>query len=83
MTKPDEEKESRDKESDKEPKLSKETLADLDPSVDAEAARWAVANCHLVRERFTVADLATFIGAWTPEDVDAVLEEAAALGAGL
>jgi glycerol-1-phosphate dehydrogenase [NAD(P)+] len=58
-------------------------FADLDPAVDAETARWAIANCHLVRDRFTVADLACFVGAWSSSDVDAVLTEAAALGAGL
>ena len=54
-------------------------FADLDPPVDDATARWAVANCHLMRDRFTVADLAYFLGAWTDDDVDAVLAEAAAL----
>jgi glycerol-1-phosphate dehydrogenase [NAD(P)+] len=58
-------------------------FAELDPAIDAETARWAVANCHLMRDRFTVADLACFTGAWGAEDVDAVLAEAAELGAGL
>lgn len=58
-------------------------FAELDPAIDAETARWAIANCHLMRDRFTVADLACFSGAWEEEDVDAVLAEAAALGAGL
>jgi glycerol-1-phosphate dehydrogenase [NAD(P)+] len=51
--------------------------------VDAANARWALANCHLMRDRFTVADLAFFLGAWEPADVDALLEDAARLGAGL
>jgi glycerol-1-phosphate dehydrogenase [NAD(P)+] len=55
----------------------------LDPAVDAATARWAVANCHLMRDRFTIADLATFTGNWSEEDVDAVLADAADLGAGL
>jgi glycerol-1-phosphate dehydrogenase [NAD(P)+] len=58
-------------------------FSQLDPAVDAETARWAVANCHLMRDRFTVADLAFFAGAWEAEDVEAVLREAAELGAGL
>jgi glycerol-1-phosphate dehydrogenase [NAD(P)+] len=58
-------------------------FSDLDPSIDAETARWALANCHLMRDRFTVADLACFTGVWEEQDVDAVLAEAAALGAGL
>jgi glycerol-1-phosphate dehydrogenase [NAD(P)+] len=55
----------------------------LDPPVDPATARWAVANCHLMRDRFTVADLAWFLGAWTDADVDAVLAEASTLDAGL
>lgn len=58
-------------------------FAELDPAVDAETARWAVANCHLMRNRFTVADLAFFAGAWEDGDVERVLAEAAELGAGL
>jgi glycerol-1-phosphate dehydrogenase [NAD(P)+] len=58
-------------------------FAELDPAVDAQTARWAIANCHLMRDRFTIADLACFTGAWEESDVDRVLAEAAALGAGL
>lgn len=58
-------------------------FADLEPAVDPATARWALSNCHLMRDRFTVADLACFAGAWGAEDVDAVLAEAADLGAGL
>ena len=46
-------------------------------------ARWALANCHLMRDRFTVADLAFLMGIWEPADVDSLLLDAAALGAGL
>lgn len=55
----------------------------LDPPVDPEVARWAVASCHLMRDRFSVVDLAFFGGHWTTDDVDAVLERADELGAGL
>lgn len=58
-------------------------FSELSPGVDAATARWAVANCHLMRDRFTVADLACFSGCWEEQDVDAVLAEATALGAGL
>ncbi len=58
-------------------------FSQLDPPVDPDTARWAVANCHLMRDRFTVADLAWFLGAWTDADVDAVLAEASTLDAGL
>jgi glycerol-1-phosphate dehydrogenase [NAD(P)+] len=46
-------------------------------------ARWAVAHGHLMRDRFTVADLAFFMGIWEDADVDALLVAAARLGAGL
>ena len=55
----------------------------LDPPAPPELARWALANCHLMRDRFTVADLAFFFGAWEVGDVDIVLEEAATIGGGL
>jgi glycerol-1-phosphate dehydrogenase [NAD(P)+] len=58
-------------------------FSELDPTVDAETARWALANCHLMRDRFTIADLANFAGVWEDDDVDAVLADAKALGAGL
>jgi glycerol-1-phosphate dehydrogenase [NAD(P)+] len=58
-------------------------FSELDPAVDAETARWAVANCHLMQDRFTVADLACFTGAWEDADVEQVLADAAELGAGL
>jgi glycerol-1-phosphate dehydrogenase [NAD(P)+] len=45
--------------------------------------RWALAHGHLMRDRFTVADLAFFMGIWEPADVDALLVAAARLGAGL
>jgi glycerol-1-phosphate dehydrogenase [NAD(P)+] len=46
-------------------------------------ARWALAHGHLMRDRFTVADLAYFMGIWDAPDVDALLIGAARLGAGL
>jgi glycerol-1-phosphate dehydrogenase [NAD(P)+] len=56
------------------------TFAELPEPVDAATARWAVANCALQRRRFGVADLAALIGAWTDDDIDAVLARAAAAG---
>jgi glycerol-1-phosphate dehydrogenase [NAD(P)+] len=56
-------------------------LGDL--GIAAADARWAIANCHLMRDRFTVADLAFLLGMWEAADVDALLDEAARLGAGL
>lgn len=56
---------------------------ELTPAVDPITARWALANCHLMRDRFTVVDLAFFAGIWNDAFVDRILDEAAALGAGL
>jgi glycerol-1-phosphate dehydrogenase [NAD(P)+] len=57
-------------------------MAQLDPPVDAQTTRWALANCHLMRDRFTVVDLACLLGVWQPADVDAVLAEAGIAGPG-
>lgn len=58
------------------------TFEDLDPGVDARLARWAVTNCALMRNRFTVVDLLTFLGWWTELDVDEVLDRARVAVAG-
>jgi glycerol-1-phosphate dehydrogenase [NAD(P)+] len=51
--------------------------------IEAADARWAIANCHLMRDRFTVADLAFLLGIWDEPDVEALLADAARLGSGL
>jgi glycerol-1-phosphate dehydrogenase [NAD(P)+] len=56
---------------------------DLDPPVDEATARWALRSCHLMRNRFTVADLAFLTGAWDDAFVERILGQAAELGAGL
>lgn len=58
-------------------------FSDLNPPIDRATARWAVASCHLMRNRFTVADLAFLTGNWTDNDIDVVLDRAADLGGGL
>jgi glycerol-1-phosphate dehydrogenase [NAD(P)+] len=58
-------------------------FSQLDPPPDPEIARWALANCHLMRDRFSIADLAFLLGLWDDDDVTDVLAEARALGAGL
>ena len=58
-------------------------FSELDPPVTGDLARWALASCHLMRDRFTVADLAFLSGAWSEDDVDAALTEAASVGGGL
>jgi glycerol-1-phosphate dehydrogenase [NAD(P)+] len=51
--------------------------------IDEATARWALAKCHLMRDRFTVADLAFLMGLWEPADIDLLLSDASELGAGL
>jgi glycerol-1-phosphate dehydrogenase [NAD(P)+] len=51
--------------------------------VDAATARWALSACHLMRDRFTIADLAFLLGIWEADDVEAVVAAADALGVGL
>jgi glycerol-1-phosphate dehydrogenase [NAD(P)+] len=48
-----------------------------------DVVEWALASSHLMRERFTVADLAFFMGMWETSDVHQLLIDAARLGAGL
>jgi glycerol-1-phosphate dehydrogenase [NAD(P)+] len=55
----------------------------LKPPVEPELVRWALENCHLMRDRFTVADLAFLLGIWTQAHVRDLLAEAAELGGGL
>ncbi len=40
----------------------------LSPAPSPDVVSWALANCHLMRDRFCVVDLAELIGAWEPED---------------
>jgi glycerol-1-phosphate dehydrogenase [NAD(P)+] len=58
-------------------------FSELEPSVEPSTARWSVENAHLMRERFTVLDLAAFTSGWDAAAVDEVLAEAASLGGGL
>jgi glycerol-1-phosphate dehydrogenase [NAD(P)+] len=50
--------------------------------IESERLRWALANCHLMRDRFTVADLAFFMGIYEPDAVEQLLADAQAVGAG-
>lgn len=40
---------------------------DLSDGPSSDEVIWALASCHLMRNRFTVADLAFITGRWTPE----------------
>lgn len=51
-------------------------ISHLEPWIDQSIWDWAVANCHLMRNRFTVVDLLFFMGFWNPEDQKIVIERA-------
>lgn len=42
---------------------------DLNFPVDADTVRWAITNCHLMRNRFSIIDLLHFTGKWNDEFV--------------
>jgi glycerol-1-phosphate dehydrogenase [NAD(P)+] len=53
-------------------------FSNLADPVEDDLAHWAVAHCHLLRERFTVADLADLLALFEDEDVEADLARARA-----
>ena len=58
-------------------------FGDLEPPVEPEVARWALGNCHLMRNRFTLADLLFFASRWDDAFVERALERALEAGGGL
>ena len=58
-------------------------FAELDPPVAPEVVRWALGNCHLMRNRFTLADLLFFADLWDDSFVERILERARSAGGGL
>jgi glycerol-1-phosphate dehydrogenase [NAD(P)+] len=58
-------------------------FAELDPPVSPESVRWAVGSCHLMRNRFTLADLLFFLGWWDDAFVEKILQRARSVGGGL
>jgi glycerol-1-phosphate dehydrogenase [NAD(P)+] len=55
------------------------TFEELDPPVSRELAAWALFNGHLIRERFTLADLAWFTDAWSYDAAVAAIDKATAI----
>ncbi len=55
----------------------------LNYPVDAKTATWAMTNCHLMRNRFSVIDLLHFAGVWNDEFVQMIIDRADAMDAGL
>jgi glycerol-1-phosphate dehydrogenase [NAD(P)+] len=58
-------------------------FSQLTPPVAPNTALWAIQNCHLYRDRFTLADLLFFLGWWNEGFVDRVLERLEKVDAGL
>lgn len=58
-------------------------FGELMPPVTSETARWALRNCHLMRNRFTLADLLFFFGWWDDGFVEKLFERARSAGGGL
>jgi glycerol-1-phosphate dehydrogenase [NAD(P)+] len=57
------------------------TFDELDAPATRPTATWALLNGHLMRDRFTVADLAFFGGAWSEDVAAEAVETAAGLAA--
>ncbi|HEX5847939.1 MAG TPA: iron-containing alcohol dehydrogenase [Rubrobacter sp.] len=56
---------------------------DLNPPVPQDTAFWALRNCHMMRNRFTLADLLFFLGWWDDAFVERLLERSRSVGGGL
>lgn len=54
------------------------TFPTLKPSISPELARWATANCHLMRNRFNLVDLLDMMGLWSDEMIDWALQDVVA-----
>jgi glycerol-1-phosphate dehydrogenase [NAD(P)+] len=55
------------------------TFGELDPPISLATATWALHNGHLLRDRFSLADLAWLGGLWTEDVAAGAIEEAAAI----
>jgi glycerol-1-phosphate dehydrogenase [NAD(P)+] len=55
------------------------TFDELEPAATRDEAVWALFNGHLIRNRFTLADLAWFAGMWTAHEAAAAIDGARAI----
>lgn len=55
----------------------------MSPPIDKDTARWALRDCHLYRNRFTLSDLLFYLGWWNEEFIERLIERAERLDAGL
>lgn len=58
-------------------------FSELDPPMTPQVSRWALQNCHLMRNRFTAADLLFFAGLWDETFVETLLDRVRESGGGL
>lgn len=58
-------------------------FGDLAPAVAPQTARWAIGNCHFMRDRFTIVDLLFFLGWWNDDFIEKQLKRAESVGGGL
>jgi glycerol-1-phosphate dehydrogenase [NAD(P)+] len=56
---------------------------ELRPPIPPHVARWALANCHLMRNRFTIADFLFFLGWWNTDFIERLLRGAQSVGGGM
>lgn len=47
----------------------------LSPAPERDVVTWALRNCHLLRDRFGILDLAVLMGVWSHDDALTVLNE--------
>jgi glycerol-1-phosphate dehydrogenase [NAD(P)+] len=58
-------------------------LGELTPPIPSHVTRWALTNCHLMRNRFTIADFLFFLGWWNTDFIERLLRRALSVGGGL
>ncbi|MDR1388827.1 MAG: iron-containing alcohol dehydrogenase [Treponema sp.] len=51
--------------------------------IDADTAKWAITNCHLFRNRFTLADMLFYTGWWNDDFINRITGRAHSMDAGL
>jgi glycerol-1-phosphate dehydrogenase [NAD(P)+] len=51
------------------------SFSQLEPAPPRDVVAWSIANGYLMRDRFTIIDLAVLIGYWTPDNIAALMKE--------
>lgn len=58
-------------------------FSQLKPPIPSETVLWAINNCHLMRNRFTLSDLLFYLGWWNDRFIQRVITHVQSLGGGL